>query len=54
MKKTNVMRILDSKKADYDQYLYNFEEKSENDLTGDLIGVDNTIVYKTQSFLYNS
>lgn len=47
MKKTNVMRILDSKKVDYDQYLYNFEEKSENDLTGDLIGVDNTIVYKT-------
>lgn len=47
MKKTNVMRILDSKKIKYDTYTYNFEDKNDIKNTSELINKPPEIIYKT-------
>lgn len=47
MKKTNVMRILDSKNIKYDTYTYNFEDKNDIKNTSELINKPPEIIYKT-------
>lgn len=47
MKKTNVMRILDSKNIKYDTYTYNFEDRNDIKNTSELINKPPEIIYKT-------
>ena len=45
--KTNVMRILDQKKVEYNSYFYDTEEAVSGTMVASMIGKDPSCVYKT-------